>query len=378
MKKIFETIDALNDGYVKVWEDICTIESPTAYKAGVDAVGNYVIKMAKERGFEVEVLEQKVSGNAVCITMNADANAKPVAISAHMDTVFPVGTFSVSRDDKKIYGPGTCDCKGGIVAGFLAMDALSKCGFTDRPVMLLLQSDEENGSAFSNKETIKYICQKAKDAVCFLNLEGAARGTACTGRKGIIKYAFTVHGIAGHASACATDGANAVLEAAYKIIELEKFKDPEGITCNCGVINGGTVPNALAEICTFSADFRYKSPDDKKIIVDAVEKIANTSTVNGCTCSYVQSSYRIPMRETERNFRLLDRLNEIWQSVGFDALAPAFKGGGSDAADVTEAGIPCIDNLGTLGGSVHSKDEFSYLSSLAESAKRIASVIKYI
>lgn len=378
MEKIFNTIDSLADDYIKVWEDVCKIESPTNCKSGVDAVGNYFIDMAKSRGFKVEVFEQKVSGNVVCITMNADANAKPVALSAHMDTVFPVGTFDVSRDNEKIYGPGVCDCKGGIVSAFLTMDALYNCGYTDRPIMLLLQSDEENGSAFSNKETINYICEKAKDAVFFLNLEGAAKGTACLSRKGILKYSFTVHGIAGHASACASEGANAVLEAAYKIIELEKFKDPQGITCNCGVINGGTVPNALAEICTFSADFRYKNPDDKKVIVDFVEKIANTSTVNGCTCSYVQLSYRTPMKETERNFKLLDRLNEIWQSVGFDALAPAFKGGGSDAADVTEAGIPCIDNLGTLGGSVHSKKEFSYLSSLATSAKRIASaIVKY-
>ena len=51
-----------------------------------------------------------------------------------------------------MYGPGVMDCKGGIVAAIMAMEALEKCGFTERPVQLLLQSDEENGSATSNKK----------------------------------------------------------------------------------------------------------------------------------------------------------------------------------------------------------------------------------
>lgn len=378
MKQIFDVIDSLSDEYISVWEDVSKIESPTNCKAGVDAVGNYFIAMAKKRGFKVEVLEQKVSGNAVCITMNADVDAKPVALSAHMDTVFPVGTFSVSRDDEKIYGPGVCDCKGGIVSSFLAMDALYKCGYKDRPVMLLLQSDEENGSAFSKKETINYICDKAKDAVFFLNMEGAANSTACIARKGIANYTFTVNGLAGHSSGCAKVGASAVLEAAHKIIELEKFKDNDGITCNCGVISGGTVFNAIAEKCTFTADFRYKKVSERKIIEQAVEKVANDTTVKGCTCTYVQSGNRPPMEEVKRNLDLLDRLNEVWTEAGLEQLEPDFKAGGSDAAEVTEAGIPCIDNLGTMGGGIHSTREFSYLSSLTMSAKRAATaIVKY-
>lgn len=375
MKKVFDIIDALTNDYIAVWEDVCKIDSPTNYKAGVDAVGDYFINMAKARGFEVEVLTQSVSGNAVCITMNADVKAKPFVLSGHMDTVFPMGTFGVSRDSEKIYGPGVCDCKGGIVSAFLTMDALHKCGFNNRPVMLLLQSDEENGSAFSNKETINYICKKAKDAVCFLNMEGANAGLACLGRKGIANYTVTVNGIAGHSAKCATEGANAVLEAAHKIIAFERFKDADGITCNCGVINGGTVFNALAESCTFTADFRYKKSAELKTITEFVENITKTAKVNGCTSTYVMSGNRPPMEEKEQNFKLLDRLNEIWQGAGLSQLLPSFRNGGSDAAEVTEAGIPCVDNIGVLGGGIHSVNEYAYISSLNESAKRVVSAI---
>ena len=44
-------------------------------------------------------------------------------------------------------------------------------------------------------------------------------------------------GIAGHSSTCYEKSASAILEAAHKIIELEKMKENDGITCNCGVIH---------------------------------------------------------------------------------------------------------------------------------------------
>ena len=42
-KALFDKIDELNDEYVKVWEELCNIESPTAYKIGVDACSEYLL-----------------------------------------------------------------------------------------------------------------------------------------------------------------------------------------------------------------------------------------------------------------------------------------------------------------------------------------------
>ena len=95
-EKLFQTIDEISDFYFDVWEDVCNIESPTNCKEGVDKVGAYFIKMAKERGWTVEVFEQSVSGNVICITMNPGADKKAVSLSGHLDTVIPLA-FSVHR-----------------------------------------------------------------------------------------------------------------------------------------------------------------------------------------------------------------------------------------------------------------------------------------
>ena len=119
MEKIFNKIDELNEKYLNILEDVCNIESPTDYKKGVDDACRYIIDIAEKRGWKVEILPQKVSGDAVCITMNENAEGKPFAISGHMDTVHPVGCFgnpATTRDAEKMYGPGVTDCKGGVVA----------------------------------------------------------------------------------------------------------------------------------------------------------------------------------------------------------------------------------------------------------------------
>lgn len=374
-KKIFDKIDELYPKYLDVWEDICNIESPTNFKEGVDEVGKYMVALAEEKGFEVEIFPQSDAGDVVIITLNPEAEKEAIVFSAHMDTVHPVGSFgypAVKRDEENIYGPGVMDCKGGIVSAFLAMDALSACGYKDRPVRLMLQSDEETGSKTSNKETIKYICDKAKGAIAFFNLEGSVKNTAVLERKGILRYNFTLHGKALHSSRC-FDAANAICEASYKIIELEKLKDENGITCNCGVISGGTVANTVAEECSFVADIRFATNEQFEEVKKLVKKIADEIHVEGCSCEVSEISYRPAMVYSRKNVELLEKMNEIYNECDLPILKGRLCLSGSDAAYVTEAGIPCVDNIGVEGKNIHSINEFAVLESLKLSAKQLAS-----
>lgn len=376
--KLFEKIDELNQEYIYVWEDVCNIESPSDYKEGVDAVGNYFVKMAEQRGWKVEIFEQPVSGDVVCITLNPDADAQPVTFSGHLDTVHPLGSFgtpAVKRDETKIYGPGVLDCKGGVVAAFYAMDALDKCGFTSRPVRLLMQTDEEVGSRLSKRATINYICEKAKDSLAFFNLECATEGEACLVRKGIVNFTFKITGQEAHSSVCAEVGANAIADAAYKIIELEKFKDDDGLTCNCGVISGGTVPNTVPGYCEFKTNVRFANKEQLEWIHNFAQELANTVHVPGCTCEVNHLSGRIAMELTDRNVSLLEDMNRIFEENGLSRLKLGKRKGGSDAAEVSASGIPCVDSLGPTGGDLHSPNEYANLKSLSESAKRLASYV---
>ncbi|MBR2043759.1 MAG: M20/M25/M40 family metallo-hydrolase [Clostridia bacterium] len=374
MNKLLEIIEALKDEYLSFWEEFCNIESPTDYKEGVDKAGQLVIKKAQSLGFKVEVCEQRVSGNAVCITMNENAQGEAVCFSGHIDTVHPVGSFgypAVRVDDDYIYGPGVLDCKGGIVAALLAMNALKLSGFKDKKIKLILQSDEETSSKGSNKATVKFMAEKAKNAKAFINCEGARAGGMVLIRKGVLRYRFTVTGKATHASN-ASAGANAIAEAAYKIIELEQFKDNNGITSNCGIINGGTTENVVPDKCTFNYDFRFMNDEQNAFIKRRVKEIAEKTTVEGTSCSYELLSERAAMEENRKNTELYEKIEEIFEKYGMERMGRTLSGGGSDAADMTSYGIPTVDGLGVMGDGIHSVCEKALISSLTLSAKRLA------
>ena len=381
--QLLQKIDELNASYVKMWEEVCNIESPTNYKAGVDAVGEYFIRYAEERGWKVEVFEQERAGNVVTITMNADVDAAPIAYSGHMDTVHEVGSFGnpptrVDYEADRIYGPGVTDCKGGIIVGFLAMDALWQIGYRARPVKMYLQSDEEGGGKYSGDATIYHICEKAQGSAAFFNLEPGSPTSVCIARKGIATFEFTVRGKEAHAAGCATNGANAICEAAYKIIELEKFKDPKGLTCCCAVINGGTKHNIVPGECKFSANVRFATMAELEAFTARAKELCEDIKIPGCTCEFVLPRVRPAMELCERNVALLDKINAIWKDCGYSELPGIFGAGGTDAAFASQAGIPSIDSVGNFGGKVHTVDEFGILSSLAVQAKRLGLAALYL
>ena len=373
-KKLFERIEQLREEYIGFWVDVTNLESPTEDKARVDAVGKYFIEKAKTRGWKIEVHPEPVSGDVVCITMNPEASGKPIVFSGHMDTVHPVGLFgspAARLDEKNIYGPGVLDCKGGTVASFMAMAALEDVDFSARPVKLVLQSDEENSNRTSNKGTIDYMEKVSKGCAIFMNTEPYWKDFCTVARKGISKYRFTVTGKAVHASMC-YDGISAIAEASYKILELEKIKEPECLTFNVGLIKGGTTVNTTPEKCTFDLDIRF--PDEAAMIRadEYVKKIAETSYVEGTTCELVLLSRRVYMEESEKNLGALAQLNRICRENGLTEMKPQHRAGGSDAADLTCRGILCLDSVGTWGDGTHSIREFSSLQSLVDCAKRLA------
>ena len=376
VQHVLQTIEQMSDRYTDIWEELCLIESPTGCKEGVDAAGRYLADIARQRGWAVDELPHPVAGNALCFTLNPESTAAAVVFSGHIDTVHPVGSFGyppVRRDGERIYGPGVTDCKGGVVAGLLAMDALAQCGFTDRPVKLIVQTDEETNSHQSNKETVAFMLRHAAGCAAFLNLEDAQENTAVLARKGILHYTVTVSGKAVHASRC-TEGASAIAEAAHKLLALEQMKDAAGVTCNCGLIRGGTAANTVPEHCVFTVDIRFSSPEQCAAAQKAVHDIVNRTHVDGCSAQYVFEGVRPSMPYAQQNLELLERMNRLYARCGMPPLQARTLESGSDAAYITEAGIPCVDDMGVEGGNIHSLKEFAYISSLARSAKRLAAV----
>ena len=112
--------------------------------------------------------------------------------------------------------------------------------------------------------------------------------------------------------------------------------------------------------------------------IENAKEIAATVHVPGCKCTFEKISTRPAMEKKEENVRVLEKVNEIFAKYNIPTLEGRALRGGSDAAYITQCSIPCMDSLGTVGGGSHSVNEFAHLSSLAESAKRIAAIVANI
>ncbi|MDD4124649.1 MAG: M20/M25/M40 family metallo-hydrolase, partial [Eubacteriales bacterium] len=267
--------------------------------------------------------------------------------------------------------PGVIDCKGGIAVSLLVLEALKLYGYDKRPVKLILQSDEEVESVLSDRKTLEFIKNESEGAACFFNCEGRAAGYITTKRKGIIRLFLDIKGKAAHAGDY-FEGASAIREAAYKIIDLEKKSVKDGITYNCGVIQGGTVLNVVPDCCKVYIDVRINNKEEFDYAMGEIEKTANNVFVEGTSCTVVPISDRKPMERTDANIKLFNHINRVSEKYGFGSQREFFSNGGSDAAYTTLAGIPTVDDIGPVGGKYHTKDEWCLIPSIAESAKLIA------
>ena len=68
------------------------------------------------------------------------------------------------------------------------------------------------------------------------------------------------------------------------------------------------------------------------------------------------------------------KANAIFAETGLIELKPRMLRGGSDAADITSYGGTCLDSLGSRGGGSHTINEYAWLDSLADAARRVAAL----
>ena len=377
-RKVFETIDQLADQYLQVLVDCCNIESKSEDKEGVDRVGAYFAAIAEEKGYTIRKQEFEKAGNVYSFTYNPDGAKKLISLSGHMDTVHEKGIFGyppVKIQGDYVYGPGVIDCKGGIVLDLLVMEALKKCGYKDRPVKLILQSDEEVDSCLSDYASVAFMVEEARGSAAFINGE-KLRENRCLaiGRKGIVRHKITITGKKCHAGYC-TNGASALKEAAYKIIELEKDNDVDSITFNCGVLNCAGTINIVPDRCELFVEYRFKNMEQKKVAEEKLKRVVETSFVEGTESVSELLSKRLPLEADEKNRRLVETINSICKDVGIEPFGTVETAGGADSAYPSLAGIPTIDSIGIEGADCHTLNERARISSMAEMAKVAAAII---
>jgi glutamate carboxypeptidase len=409
-------------------EDLATlvnIDCGSYTKAGVDRVGRWTALFLERLGARVTVHPNATLGDTIVgripggrggdpaargngsagSDVGREADPRPrILLIGHMDTVFPDGTAAerpYRTEGGRAFGPGVTDMKSGLLAGLYAILALrglldggratssggtwgswSSAGTTVwkadaawppfASLTFVANPDEEIGSPASTP----IIRELARDAdACFVLECARANGDIVSARKGTVDLRITVTGRAAHAGVEPEKGRSAILEAAHLIQALHALNGRwPGVTCNVGVVHGGTRPNVVAESATLEVDLRAIGRADLEAAEAAIAELAARPTVPDVTVRVEEMNRHWPMERLERSGRLVDTAREIGERLGFE-VPDAATGGASDANTTAGMGVPTLDGLGPIGGNDHAPAEYLELDSIVPRTTLLAALL---
>lgn len=370
-KAAWQFIDTHQEEMLALWRELVQIESGSQYKTGVDAVAQKVKSQLDCLGAKTRVIEMPHAGNMV-VSSWGEADRAPILLLGHMDTVFPNGTIHerpFTIQDGKAYGPGVLDMKGGLVIALYAVKALQAAGYQTRPIKWILAGDEEMAHQQSNAAA----CIQAAAFNCET---GFLDNGLVVQRKGSAVYTMRVQGVGAHAGNNPKGGRSAVLEIAHKVIDIQNASDWEkGTTFNVGLIQGGTVVNAVPDAASIQIDVRYLQPEYIEDIQQTLQQIAAKQYVSDTKTTLQKVAGFAPMKRTKATEQLFETVKKTYEEMGLPKPHAMMVGGGSDSAYTVLAGVPTVCAMGVKGAYNHTPREYADTASLFERAKVLAACI---
>lgn len=362
---------------------LSNINSGSYNAAGVNAVADRVEALfapLEAQAERIELAPHEVTddrgqrarfpvGRALRLRKRPDAPLR-VFLAGHLDTVFGADhPFQSARviDRDTLGGPGVADLKGGLLVMLLALAALERSPARERIGWeVLFNPDEEIGSEGSAP----------------LFREGAARnhlglvfepsfpdGNLAGARKGNGNFDLVAHGRAAHAGREPHLGRNAIRAAADCVAALDALNGQrEGVTLNVGYVHGGGATNIVPDLCVAKFNVRTAAPEDEPWLRAQFDRIVKDASREGLRLELHGAFTRPPKVMTPAIERLAGMIADCGRALGL-SLAFMPTGGCCDGNNLAAAGLPNIDNLGVVGGEIHSAREFMRVSSLGERAQ---------
>lgn len=360
---------------INLAQKLVRAESPSDDKAAVDACGLLVAEQARLLGGRVKVHRQSQFGDVIEARFGPKSKAagrKRTLLLGHIDTVWPIGTLKTMPcrvADGRLWGPGTLDMKGGIAMAFTALEMLIEAGLLEGEVVVLLNSDEEVGSAVSRPITERL----AGECTAVYVLEPAQGLAYKTARKGVGDWRIDVKGIAAHAGVDFEKGASALRELARAIEQVSGWTDlKRGLTVSVGTAGGGTKTNVIPAEAWADVDVRIARKADGTRIERRFQGLKATDK----RCSLIVSGgiNRPPMERTRGTAALYRGAKELAAELGL-ALEEAASGGGSDGNFTSALAIPTLDGMGCVGEGAHARHESVLIDHLAVRTALLAGMI---
>jgi glutamate carboxypeptidase len=364
--KVLAEANGVRTEQLHLLEQIVNIDSGTGDEAGGTKVTELLVPRLQAVGMSIEKVPAEEPGLPPNIVATLTGKGKGrILMIGHIDTVFESGTAArrpFHADDKRLYGPGVADEKGGVVEGVYALQILHKLGFQDfKNIVFLIETSEERGST-GTRALIKKLLA---DADVELNLEpGDDPDSITVWRKGSTTFYINVKGRAAHSGIAPQEGRNAATELMHQLQGIEVFPHyGEGLTVNLTVMHAGTRSNIIPEDAQAQLNVRVRDVADLDQVEQVLRKNAETTVVPDTKVTITRAPAYPPFPGGEETNKLAALAQKYYSDLG-RKLATGWNGGASESGLAAGAGVPALDGLGPAGGGYHSEKEFANLDTL--------------
>ena len=236
-------------------------------------VGEFLAAELSRLGYRAEKMPVEGDRFNVWATLPQEAPPK-IVFSTHMDTVPP---FIPSKEDgERIWGRGSCDAKGIIVAQIAAANRLRSEGLHVGLLFLVGEEKDSQGAQVAN--------QQPRGSRFLVNGEPTENHLG-SASKGTLRAELTAHGRMAH-SAYPELGESAIDKLLIALTRLRAMPlpaDPQigPCTLNIGMIEGGRAPNVIPDFARAHLLYRLIAPADdlRRQILAAVGDLAEVKFV---------------------------------------------------------------------------------------------------
>ena len=297
---------------------------------------------------------------------------KPLVVSAHLDTVFPMETtLRLARGSDLVHGPGLGDNSLGVAALFGLLWALREREIQPRGDIWFVANVCEEG--LGDLRGMKAVVDRfGGDVHAYLVLEGLALGHVYHRAVGVKRYRVTARTSGGH-SWSDYGQPSAVHELAKLVVELASLSLPTHprTTMNVGRISGGTSVNVIAPEATLDLDLRSEGQESLTALVAAVERLIQKANRAGVSVESQVIGHR-PAGEISANHPLVSLAKDCLQELGLDA---GLISGSTDANIPLSKGYPAIVLGITTGGSAHTIHEYINVKPIAQGIEQLVKFV---
>ena len=301
-------------------------------------------------------------------------NAKPLIVSAHLDTVFPNSiNLQVTRREeaRKIVAPGIGDNSLGVAALFGILWSLRerKIELTHDVWFVANVGEEGLGDLCGMRGVVERF---DKNVIGYLVLEGLALGHVYHRAIGVQRYRITAKTAGGHSWADYGQP-SAVHELAALVTQLTAIRLPREprTTMNVGRFDGGTGINVLASEAKCELDLRSEDPAALAKLVHQVEELFRFADRDGVKILAEVIGQR-PAGEIPSEHPLVKLAVNCMYEQGMSGVLTA---GSTDANIPLSRNIPAVVMGITTGGGAHTTHEYIDLDPIE---KGMDSVVRFV